>query len=140
MTSTNEDADRVWASTLQQIRKTRRQRGLGRITLAVVSACALGGVSWFLLNPPLTIPMQTAVTEPGLKIEETIAVMRVGEDGIARLEELSTGRLRSIELTFGLTQVVCEDLTDLAEQTADAGQVDAILFQQIISSRWAGSP
>jgi len=84
--------------------------------------------------------MQTAVTEPGLKIEETIAVMRVGEDGIARLEELSTGRLRSIELTFGLTQVVCEDLTDLAEQTADAGQVDAILFQQIISSRWAGSP
>ena len=44
--------------------------------------------------------------------EETIAVMRVDEEGRVRLEEIPVSGFGSAELAFGLTQLVSDDLPD----------------------------
>jgi hypothetical protein len=39
--------------------------------------------------------------------------MRVGDDGVTRLEELTPSELGSIELAFGLTPMVSDGFEDL---------------------------
>jgi hypothetical protein len=111
MNSLNDHAERVWERTLPQIHLTRRKRRNCRIAVAAAVSCTLLGV-WLVfqtVQPPESSVVLTAPAPPKV---ETIAVMRIGENGIVRLEELSSSELGSIELAFGLTPLVSDDLQD----------------------------
>ena len=104
----NDIPEMVWERTLPQIRMTRSKRRQRRIVMAVASVCALS-VSWLAMHtrPPADQPVVYTPPEPA--VVETLAVMRVSEDGSMRLEEISSKDLGSIELAFGLTPVVTDD-------------------------------
>jgi hypothetical protein len=64
-----------------------------------------------LLFPPAPFPSKSsiAILPPMAIPPSNIAIMRVGDDGVIRLEECAPSDLGSIELTFGLTPVVAND-------------------------------
>lgn len=106
------NANRVWEMTLPEIRNTRRRRGQRRVALAAIASCLLFGTSWLLLKPSPMVHETLTFAPPVSEIEETIAVMRVDEEGRFRLEELPVSDFGSIELAFGLTQLMSDDLPD----------------------------
>ena len=113
MNPKDEAADKVWELTLPMIRRKRRQRELGRkALLAAASACVAFGAYWMTTKPSPSVPNRAAVVRPALEVGGTIAVIRVGSDGNAVLEELSNANFQDAHLSFGLTQFVFEDATD----------------------------
>ncbi|GAA5130363.1 hypothetical protein JIN84_04605 [Luteolibacter yonseiensis] len=124
MNPTDETANQVWVRTLPLVRKARHRRRRRRIMLAGISACALVCCPWLAWRQspgapsglPIGLPPgergTAAFVPPVSEIQETIAVMRVDEEGRMRLEELPVGEFGSVELVFGLTQLVSDDLPD----------------------------
>lgn len=103
----------VWERTLPHIRMTRRRRQHRRIAAVAASMCALFG-SWLAFRPSPAVhePAAAFVTVEPAPAVETIAVMRIGENGSVRLEELPSSELGAIELAFGLTPLVSDELQD----------------------------
>jgi hypothetical protein len=100
-------AEAVWERTLPQIRATRRKRKIRRIAGAACCAIAL----WFTLQSPEAPDPPTALSAPTLPKIETMAVMRMDENGTIRLEEIATNELGSIELAFGETPLLPSEMT-----------------------------
>jgi hypothetical protein len=111
MNSLNDHAERVWERTLPQIHLTRRRRSKRRIAVAAAVSCTLLG-TWFAFQTVRPTESPVLVTAPAPPKVETIAVMRIGENGSVRLEELASSELGSIELAFGLTPLVSDELQD----------------------------
>lgn len=97
-------ADAVWQRTLPQIRATRRKRKIRRIAGGAAACCAFA--IWFTLQSPEAPEKPTARIEPATPKIETMAVMRVDENGTIRLEEIASNELGSFELAFGQTPLL----------------------------------
>lgn len=97
-------ADAVWQSTLPQIRTTRRNRRNRRIGGGVAACCAFA--IWFTLQSPEVPEKPTAQIEPATPKIETMAVMRVDENGTIRLEEIASNNLGIIDFDFGQTPIL----------------------------------
>lgn len=113
-------AKKVWESLLPEIRRKRRQRNAFK--LSAVSACFLALVFVpFAKTRPLTAETTASINyqKPTEPVSETLAVMRVGDDGVVRLEEIGTDQLGSIELAFGLTPLISN--ADLESNSNPAG-------------------
>lgn len=126
MKPNDEAAQKVWETTLPEIRRKRRQRELGKkVLLASASACIAWG-AWLLSSRPSTmVTKPTSFPEPVIQTQQTFAVMKVGIDGNTVLQELSDANLGDANLSFGLTQFVFEDATEPEGQMRDG----LILFQ-----------
>ena len=111
MITEHEQAEKVWAQTLLRIQLTRKRRRRVKFALTSSSVCGLIAV-WIMLQPGPEITAPRIVVTPPSVPEPTLAVMRVGEDGETRLEELAPSELGSIELAFGLTPMVSDDPQD----------------------------
>jgi hypothetical protein len=111
MNPPNDHAERVWERTLPQIRLHRRRRRNRRIAAAAAVSCTLLGI-WLALPTVQPTESPVVVTAPAPPKVETIAVMRIGDNGSVRLEELASSELGSIELAFGLTPLVSDELQD----------------------------
>ena len=111
MNPPDEHAERVWERTLPHIHLTRRKRGMHRLAVAAVAVSALLGM-WPALESLRPAEPRVLVTTPAPPKVDTIAVMRIGENGSVRLEELASNELGSIELAFGLTPLVSDELLD----------------------------
>jgi len=98
----------VWQRTLPQIRATRRNRKTRRIAAATTACCALA--IWFTPQSPDAIEKPTARIEPEPPKIETMAVMRVDENGTIRLEEIASNELGSIEFAFGQTPLLPSEM------------------------------
>jgi hypothetical protein len=112
MIPNHEESEKVWEQTLPCIRLARKRRGRVKFAVAASSVCGLIAIGIMLQSDPATIAPQIVVTQPPLP-EPTLAVMRVGEDGETRLEELAPSELGSIELAFGLTPMISDGFQDL---------------------------
>lgn len=113
MNPKDEAAERVWEVTLPKIRDKRRQREVRRTAVIVAAAaCIVCGAFWISIKPSPTIPKPTVVALPTAEAVGNIAVMRMGSDGNAVLEELSKDHYGNASLSFGLTQFVFEDTSD----------------------------
>jgi hypothetical protein len=109
MMTNEQQADRVWENTLAQIKVTRKRRHRMKCGIAAGAVCGWIAI-WILF------PSESFLSKPSIAIippmaipSSNIAVMRVGDDGVIRLEECAPGELGSIELTFGLAPVVAND-------------------------------
>jgi hypothetical protein len=111
MNPEQEQAEAIWQHTLSQIRIARTTRRRRRITVVATSLCLLGA-GWISLQtrPDHQAPQvaETPIPAP----EPKLAVMRLDENGDTILEELAPSELGSIELAFGLTPMVSDDLRD----------------------------
>ena len=123
----DEHAEKVWELTLPQIRRKRSQRDLRRKALAVAAtACVACGA--YLMNRIPDSPVQVIAPPPAVDAADpgqTIAVIRVGSDGNAVLEEMSASKLSYGEMSFGLIQVVFEDPKELEVNF----RADSLIFQ-----------
>jgi len=97
-------SDAVWQSILPQIRATRRKRSNSRIAGGAAACCAFA--IWFTLQSPEAPEKQTARIEPATPKIETMAVMRVDENGTIRLEEIASNNLGTIDFDFGQTPIL----------------------------------
>ena len=97
-------AEAVWQRTLPQIRSTRRKRKIRRIVGAGAACCGLA--LWLMPQSPDTRGIPMVHIEPDLPKFETMAVMRVDENGTIRLEEIASNELGSIEFAFGQTPLL----------------------------------
>jgi hypothetical protein len=104
MNPSDPEADAVWRHILPQIRHTRRKRKIRQIVGSAAAVCGLA----FLLTHPLRESTESSVTriKPAPKTIETIAVMRVDENGSIRLEEITSNELGCVEFAFGQTPVI----------------------------------
>lgn len=111
----DEHAEKVWELTLPQIRRKRSQRDLRRKAMvAAATACVACGA--YLMSRSPDSPEQVMAPPPAVDAADpgqTIAVIRVGSDGNAVLEEMSASKLSYGDMSFGLTQVVFEDPKEL---------------------------
>lgn len=112
MITNHEEAEKVWEQTLPCIRLARKRRGRVKFTLAASSICGLIAIGIMLQPDPVITAPRIVVSPPPIS-EPTLAVMRVGDDGVTRLEELTPSELGSIELAFGLTPMVSDGYEDL---------------------------
>lgn len=123
----DEHAEKVWELTLPQIRRKRSQRDLRRKALvAAATACVACGA--YLMSrspvPPAQAgapPLAVDAADPG----QTIAVIRMGSDGNAVLEEMSASSLSDGNMSFGLIKVVFEVPKELEVNF----RADPLLFQ-----------
>jgi hypothetical protein len=97
-------AESVWQRTLPQIRATRRKRRNRRIAGGAAACCALA--IWLTPRSPETAGTPTAHIEPALPKFETMAVMRVDENGTIRLEEIASNELGSNDFALGQTPIL----------------------------------
>jgi hypothetical protein len=97
-------ADAVWQSTLPQIRATRRKRRNRRI--AGGAAACFAFAIWFTLQSSEVPANPVAQIEPAPPKIETMAVMRVDENGTIHLEEIAANELGSFEFAFGQTPLL----------------------------------
>jgi hypothetical protein len=74
-------------------------------------SCALLGI-WLVFQNVPSAESSVVLSEPAPPEIETIAVMRIDENGSVRLEELASNELGSIELAFGLTPLVSDEFQD----------------------------
>jgi hypothetical protein len=111
MKPTPESAEMIWERTLPEIRKTRIKRRNRKVAFAAATTCGLIA-TWFALLPQAPNHPVIRTVPPLPPMEETIAVMRIDENGRVRLEEVPTNQLGPVELTFGLTQFVYDDRLD----------------------------
>ncbi len=111
MTMPPGQAENVWQKTLPLIRAERERRRRMRLSLASASVCALFA-TWIMIreNEDPAMP-KTATLVPPVP-QATLVVMRVGDDGVTRLEEISPGELGPIELAFGLTPMLVNDFEE----------------------------
>lgn len=112
MITNHEEAEKVWEQTLPCIRLARKRRGRVKFALAASSICGLIAIGIMLRPDPVITAPRVVVSPPPIP-EPTLAVMRVGDDGVTRLEELAPSELGSIELAFGLTPMVSDGFEDL---------------------------
>jgi hypothetical protein len=108
MNPTDPQAEAVWERTLPQIRDTRRNRRNLRIAGAVAACCALA--IWLTPQSPEAPGMPTVRIEPAPPKIETMAVMRVDENGTIRLEEIASNELGSFEFAFGQTPLLPSEM------------------------------
>lgn len=101
-------AEAVWQRTLPLIRSTRRRRAARRITAAAAVCC--GVAMWFTFQD--TKPADKAVVQMASAgpVMETIAVMRIDEQGAIRLEEVVAGELGTMELALGETPLLSDEM------------------------------
>lgn len=104
MNPSDQQAEAVWKRTLPQIRSTRRRRRNRRIAGAGAAGCAFA--IWFTLQGPDAPQKSTAHIEPASPKIETIAVMKVDENGTIRLEEITSDELGSFQFAFGQTPLL----------------------------------
>jgi len=97
-------AEAVWERTLPQIRSTRRKRKICQIAGGVAACCGL--TIWLTPQNPESPRLPTAHIEPAPRKIETMAVMRVDENGTIRLEEIASNELGTIEFAFGQTPLL----------------------------------
>ena len=109
MNPPDQNAEAVWQRTLPHIRSTRRRRGHRRITGAVGACGALAAV-WLTLHAGKPIDKPVVVTESASPVLETIAVMRIDDNGAIRLEEVACNELGMTELTLGEAPLISDDL------------------------------
>jgi len=108
----HEHAGKVWEQTLSHIRSTRQRRKRVKESLTTCLICGLI-ILGFMLQPQKTpAAPHVAVAEDIQEPMQSIAVMKVGDDGVIRLEECLPGELGSIELVFGLTPIISNDWED----------------------------
>lgn len=109
MMTREEQADRVWENTLAQIKVTRNRRR--RVKCGIAAGAISGWIAVWVMSTPASFLSKPSISIiPPMAIPPSnIAVMRVGDDGVIRLEECAPGELGSIELTFGLAPVVAND-------------------------------
>ena len=123
----DEHAEKVWELTLPQIRRKRSQRDLRRKAMvAAATACVACGA--YLMSRSPDSPEQVVAPPPAVDAADpgqTIAVIRVGSDGNAVLEEMSASKLSYGDMSFGLTQVVFEDPKELEVNF----RADSLIFQ-----------
>jgi hypothetical protein len=101
-------AEAVWERTLPHIRSTRRRRGYRRIAGAAAACCGLA--IWLTLHDTRPIAKPVVHIEPAAPVFETIAVMRIDDNGDIRLEEIASNELGEIELTLGQAPLISYDL------------------------------
>jgi hypothetical protein len=125
----DEHAEKVWELTLPQIRRKRSQRDTRRKALvAAATACVACAAYLMSRSPAPDAPEQVVAPPPaGVAVVpgQTIAVIRVGSDGNAVLEEMSASKLSDGDMSFGLTQVVFEDPKELEANF----RADSLIFQ-----------
>lgn len=107
MNPSDQHAEAVWERTLPHIRSTRRRRGYRRIAGAAAACCGLA--IWLTLQGTKPIDKPVAHIEPAAPVFETIAVMRIDDNGDIRLEEIACNELGAIELTLGQTPLISHD-------------------------------
>lgn len=108
MNPTDPRAEAVWKRTLPQIRSTRRHRRNRRIAVAG-AACGTFAI-WLTLQSPEAPGKPTVHIETAHPKIETMAVMRVDENGTIRLEEIAANELGSFEFAFGQTPLLPSEL------------------------------
>lgn len=97
-------AEAIWERTLPKIRATRRNRKIRRIMGGAAACCGLA--IWLTPQRPENHGKPTAHSVPTPQKIETMAVMRVDENGTIRLEEIASNELGSIEFAFGQTPLL----------------------------------
>lgn len=109
MKTSDSISDAAWERILPQIRATRKKRTIRKVATitALCSICAL----WVgnRLTRPSDLPMPPPVVDafPPLEMSpSTIAVLRVNQDGTARMEEVHISELEEIQLTFSLEPII----------------------------------
>jgi hypothetical protein len=107
----NQQADEVWEKTLPLIRARRTRRR--RINAAIITSPLIALIAAWALIRPAAERAAPAVAMPAPPAPgTTLVVMRVGENGVTRLEELPAGELGSVELAFGLTPLLADESRD----------------------------
>jgi hypothetical protein len=102
-------AEAVWQRTLPVIRSTRRRRAARRITGAAVVCC--GVALWFNFHDIKTADRPLVKMDSATPVMETIAVMRIDEQGAIRLEEVAAYELGAVELALGQTPLLSDDMS-----------------------------
>jgi hypothetical protein len=101
-------AEAVWQRTLPLIRSTRRRRACRRITGAAAVCCGLA--VWLTLQGTKPVDKPVVHIKSATPVLETIAVMRIDDNGTIRLEEVASNELGTIELSLGQTPVLSQEM------------------------------
>ena len=109
MITPQQQAGKVWENTLPHIRTARKRRKWVKSSLAAGLICSMVAVCSLFLTPENPGTPMVVLEDPLREHAHSIAVMKVGSDGVIRLEECMPGDLGSIELVFGLAPIICND-------------------------------
>lgn len=102
-------SDDAWERILPQIRATRKKRAIRKIA-TITALCTMLAI-WLgiRLSQPSDDPMHHLIVNdfpPPEVAPATLAILRVNQDGTARMEEVSIHELEEIELTFSLEPII----------------------------------
>ncbi len=109
MNATENHSEAVWEKNLPQLRSTRRKRRYRRV-VASAAACGALAAMGLSFQADKTTVSPVVRTDPAPPLVETIAVMRIDDQGAIRLEEIDSTELGQIELVFGQAPIVSYDL------------------------------
>lgn len=109
MITPQQQAGKVWENILPHIRSARKRRKRVKSSLAAGAICALAAILLILDSRTIPVAPQVAIAEPSEAYAPGIAVMKVGDDGVIRLEECMPDELGAIELVFGLAPIIAND-------------------------------
>lgn len=109
MNSPDQTSDVAWERILPQIRITRQKR-ITRKIATITALCAMFGI-WLGIRPfhPSENPMDRPIVKnfhPPEVAPVTLAILRINQDGTARLEEVTIDELEEVELKFSLQPII----------------------------------
>jgi hypothetical protein len=109
MNTSNPTSDTAWDRILPQIRATRKMRVIRKVA-TITTLCSVFAI-WMGLRLLQTsdhrMPQHMVDVFPHSETPpSTLAVLRVNQDGTARMEEVSIYELEEVQLTLSLEPII----------------------------------